>query len=350
MRLVAAFCLVVFSLTGQSDLRGLLEDGQYRRAESIAKQRLQSNPNDSEAYYAISLAQYRADDLQRALDAAEKAAALNPKDAEYHSLLGQIIGSQAARASVFRQLGLAKRCKGELETALSLDPRHYEANTILMLYLLKAPSLFGGDKARARSIPDAISKYDPSNGFLAKARLLRESDSKADVTGLYREAAEANPKNFGAQTAYLRALLQDDTNLEEVERRARGLVQMFPQRQEGYEFLASRYAAGGYWDQMESTLREGRKQSPNNLAPFVAVARRLARDGKELNRAEGYLKLYLSQEPEYAAPAHYYAHWLLGIVFEKQQRKPDAIAQMEKALTLKPDFDDAKKDLKRLRG
>ena len=350
MRLVLALSLTGLSLAAQSDLRGLLESGHYRRAQSSAEQRLKANSNDSEAHYALSVARYRAGDLDGALSPAEKAVSLNPKDAEYHSHLAQVVGSQAQRASVFRQLGLAKRCRAELDAALALDPRHFEANITLMLFLLKAPSLFGGDKTRARSIPDAIAKYDPSNGFVAKARLTKEENSQANVLDLHRKAAEANPKNFRAQTAYLNSLLNDGRNLDEAERLARQLIQQFPDRYDGYGFLAARYAAAARWNEMETTLLEVRKLIPDNLAPFLTIARNLLRDGKELQRAETYLNLYLAKEPEYGTAPHFYAHWLLGLVYEKQARKLEAIAQMEKSLELKSDFEDAKKDLKRLRS
>ena len=43
------------------------------------------------------------------------------------------------------------------------------------------------------------------------------------------------------------------------------------------------------------------------------------------------------------------AHWSLGLVYEKEGRKQDAIAELETSLRLKPDFEPAQKDLKRLK-
>jgi tetratricopeptide (TPR) repeat protein len=349
MRSVAVSILTVSSLIAQSDLRRMVEGGQYRRAHAAAEERLKANPKDSEAHYAVSLALYRAGDLERSLPPAEKAVALSSKDAEYHSHLAQVVGSLAQRASVFRQLGLAKRCRSELEAAIAIDPKHFEANLTLMLFLLKAPSLFGGDKDRARMIPETIAKYDPSNGFMARARLAREENPKARVSEFYRNAIEANPKNLRAQVAYLSSL-NEAGNFEEVERRARRLIELFPNRHEGYSFLAARYAAIRRWDELESVLRESQKQCPDNLSAYLSVARTLLSEGKELKRAEDYLKVYLSKQPEYGETPHFQTHWLLGLVFEKQARMPDAIAQMERALKLNASFEPAKKDLKRLRS
>src|SRR5262249_54500279 len=70
---------------------------------------------------------------------------------------------------------------------------------------------------------------------------------------------------------------------------------------------------------------------------------------KDLPRAERYFRKYLSQEPEGQTPSLAAAHWRLGLVLEKQGRKPEAITEMETALRLQPSFAPAKKDLQRLR-
>lgn len=349
IRRLAIFLAPVF-LAGGADLRVLLEAGHYRKASAAAEERLKSNAGDAEANYALSVVKYKSGDLEGALLPGEKAVALNPKDAEYHSHLAQIYGSQAQAASVFKQLGLARKCRRELDTALVLDPRHFEAKTTLMIFLLKAPGVMGGDKTRARSIPDEISQYDPSGGYMARARLLTEEESKADPGDLYRKAAEANPRSFRAQTSYLNYVLNRTKNFDEAERRARELTRNFPDRFQPYTFLAAAYARKAQWAEMESALKEGQKNCPDNLQPFLNAAGMLLREGQQLKRAESYLNEYLSKEPEYSMPGHFYARWLLGLVYEKQGRKAEAVAEIEKSTRMKPDFENAKKDLKRLRG
>ena len=331
-----------------AELRGLLEAGRLRRARSIAQQRLASNPGDAEALYAASLVKYRTGDLEGALPLAEKAVNLQSEDAEYHHLLAQIYGSQAQQASVFRQIGLAKKCRKELDITLALDPKHFDANVISMVYLLKAPGMLGGDKTRARSIPDEIARYSAAEGHLAKARLLREEGSKEDLTDLYRKAAEADPKNLRAQISYADWLLNRGQNFDEIERRARLIIDRWPDRVDGYAILAARYASSDRWGEMDSILRDARQKCPDNLYPQFSAATILLKRGKEPARAEAYVNAYLAQEPELAMPDHAAARRLLALVLEKQGRKADAIAELEKAIRLKPGFADAKSDLKRL--
>jgi hypothetical protein len=54
-------------------------------------------------------------------------------------------------------------------------------------------------------------------------------------------------------------------------------------------------------------------------------------------------------EPEGRDPNHAAAHWRLGLVLEKEGRKPQAVNEMEEAVRLQADFKEAKEDLKRLK-
>jgi hypothetical protein len=77
----------------------------------------------------------------------------------------------------------------------------------------------------------------------------------------------------------------------------------------------------------------------------------MLREGVELPKAEAYLKKYINEtkEPEPDSPIIAGAHWSLGLVFEKEGRKAEARSELETAVRLKPDFEQAKRDLKRLK-
>ena len=72
----------------------------------------------------------------------------------------------------------------------------------------------------------------------------------------------------------------------------------------------------------------------------------------DLPRAETFLKKYLAdtREPEAQSPSFAMAHRSLGLVYEKESRKPGAISsELQTAIRLKPDFEAARCDLKRMR-
>ena len=55
------------------------------------------------------------------------------------------------------------------------------------------------------------------------------------------------------------------------------------------------------------------------------------------------------RDPEGNTPPFWAAHWRLGLVVEKEGEKPEAVAEVQNAVNINPDFEPAKKDLKRLR-
>ena len=75
----------------------------------------------------------------------------------------------------------------------------------------------------------------------------------------------------------------------------------------------------------------------------------LLTSGKDLPRAERYLRKYLTMEPEAGEPPLAAAHWQLGQVLEREGKKTDAIPEMEEAVRLQPDLKEAKEGLKRLK-
>jgi tetratricopeptide (TPR) repeat protein len=102
------------------------------------------------------------------------------------------------------------------------------------------------------------------------------------------------------------------------------------------------------WSELEATLAASEKNVPDNLVCYYRAANTLLNIGKELTRAEGYFRKYLTQEPEPNAASHAATHWRLGLVLEKQGRKADAMAELQTALKMDPNSP-AKADLKRLK-
>lgn len=137
---------------------------------------------------------------------------------------------------------------------------------------------------------------------------------------------------------------------EAAEQQARALLALDPHRADGYSGLALVYASADRLADLDALLADAEKAIPDNFGAFYQAGRVLLTQGKELPRAERYLRKYLTQEPEAGTPGLAQAHWRLGQVLEKEGRKAEAVSELEQAVKLKPDLDEAKKDLKRLRA
>jgi tetratricopeptide (TPR) repeat protein len=96
-------------------------------------------------------------------------------------------------------------------------------------------------------------------------------------------------------------------------------------------------------------LAEAESRVPDDLSPYFQAGLETLLADKDAGRAERYLRKYLTQEPEAYAPRLSRAHWRIGQTLEKQGRKTEAIAEIETALRLEPDLEEARKDLKRMK-
>jgi tetratricopeptide (TPR) repeat protein len=117
-----------------------------------------------------------------------------------------------------------------------------------------------------------------------------------------------------------------------------------------YALLAAVYASAERWADLDAVLADAEKAIPDNLTPYLRASGALLTTGKDLPRAERYARKYLSQEPEPTATSTGVAHWRLGMILDKQGRTQDAIASLQTATRLEPKFEQAQKDLKRLKA
>lgn len=165
-------------------------------------------------------------------------------------------------------------------------------------------------------------------------------DSQIDETGLLH-------------SRYIFCIIRGDhvdVNIRTVvEKYSREAQALDPGRSEAYSALAQAYALQSRWTELEAVLAKAEKNDSDDLDPYYQAGKALLLQGGDMARAERFFRKYLRQEAEGERPDLASAHWRLGLVLEKQGRKEEAVAEVEKALQIKPDFEQAKKDLKRLK-
>jgi tetratricopeptide (TPR) repeat protein len=349
----ALLCLVAVSLRADSPAADLAAHGHWKRLKAQVEPRAAANANDAEAQWLLSRVRAAYRDFDGALAPAEKAVALDRRNADYQWQLAQVVGELASDASVFKQMGLARRYKREVEAALAINPKHTEALTGLMEFHTRAPGIVGGDKKKAQEIVEQIMAINKVDGCIAKVRLLgRQSPvPMAEIEQAWVQAVQADPNRYEPHLN-LANIYAGGTSprWELAEKEALAARHLDADRVNPYGLLASIYAAQEKWTELEAILTEAEKRIPDNLSPYLRTAGTLTNTGKDLARAERYARKYLSQEPEPNASSHAVAHWRLGLVLEKQGRKADAIAELQTATRLDPKFEPAQKDLKRLRA
>ena len=350
---LCALCAVSLA-AADPDIRSLLDGGHFKQARALLEPRVKANPADAEAAAALARVRVVYGDPDQALQLAETAVRLRPDVAEYHWQLAEIVGNAAQHAGLFRQMGLARRFRQEAETTIKLDPSHIDARRGMIIFFVKAPGIMGGDRKKADAMAEEIARIDAASGYLARAQVLGNTNTTGDFETLYRQAAEAartpDVKYDATSSLTNWYFAQKPPRYDAAEQQCRALVKIDAHRVGGYRGLALIYAIAARWPELDAVLADSEKGVPDNLAPHYRAATVIVAQGNDYARAERYLRKYLTQDPEPNAAAPAYAHWRLGQTLEKEGKRADAIAELEQATKLKPDLEDAKKDLVRLRA
>jgi tetratricopeptide (TPR) repeat protein len=329
----------------------LIQAGHWKRARPLVEQRYQANPGDARSAYLLSQVKAAFGDLDAAVPLAEKAVALDSNSADYHLQLGILCGETAEKASLFSKAGWAHRFKEETDKAAALDPRNLDARFALIEFYLQAPRFMGGSKQKAADMAEEISRINPAHGFLAQARLAQEDKDAGREEAAFLKALAAAPEDYEILVSTAGFYNRDtQRKYDPAEKQSREAVKISPGQVSAYSSLAYALAAAERWPELDAGLAESEKNVPDDLSPYYQAGRALLYTGKDLSRAERYFRKYLGQEPEGEAPTLAHAHWRLGLVLEKESRKPEAVSEIETALRLQPNFSEAKKDLKRLGG
>lgn len=347
-------CLLAAAAQGDApNAVDLAEHAHWKRLKAVVEPRVAANPNDAQAQWLLSRVRAAYKDSDGALAPAEKAAALDPKNPDYRWQVATVVGDQAGKAGMFKAMGLAKRFRQEAEAALALNPRHIQALTGLSQFYYRAPGIAGGDKKKAEELANQVLAISRVDGCIAKVALLgQQSPAPLDqMEQLWMQAVQADPSRFEPHVNLANLYAGGSApRFALAEKEALAARKIDADRVTAHSILAVVYAAQERWADLDAVLADAEKKIPDNLSPYLRVAGTLQLLGKDLPRAERYARKYLSQEPEPTASSHAVAHWRLGLILEKEGRKADAIAEVETATKLDSKFEQAQKDLKRLRS
>lgn len=345
---LAWFLLVIPSIYADPAEK-LMDSEHWKQARAIVTERLKANSSDAQANYLLSKIEESFGNLDTAMALAEKSVALNGQSADYHAQLAEVYGLMAQRASVVKQVLYVRKMRREINEALAINPKHLDALLVEMMFSWKAPSLAGGDRAKALRIVNQLKATNPVWGYLAEARLYQDEDPKKVEAALVK-AAQVKPAFYRAQAALANfyCCVTLPHRPADAERVAKTAVSLDPRQVAAYSSLASVYVAEKRFADLDRVLAEARKNVPDDLTPFYQAAKTLMDTGQDFPRAEKYLRTYLASSPEARAPAHVQTRWLLARIFEKQGKFSEAAGELQAVLQLDPYDADARRELKRL--
>ena len=292
--------------------REMLAAGRIDEAITALNGRLSSAPTDAESSNLLCRSYFAMEDWDRAESACKRAVALDSNNSRFHLWLGRVYGEKADRANFLSAASLAGKVRDEFQRAVQLNPNDVDARLDLAEFYLEAPGIVGGGEERAREQARTIATINPARAHWVYARI---AEKKKDANTAEHEYHQYIDLSNGDAEAWL--------NLALFLRRQRRL------------------------EEMEQAIVKTSQAPMPKLDVLVDAAQILYRSGRSFPFAIELLKRYLETGPVEEAPA-FKAHYLLGMLLEKQGDKTSAAQQYRASLALARNFGLAQEALNRV--
>ena len=324
MRVINLICAAMVCLTLAAAARaeetplekakGAFEKGQYTQAIEILKSAAGSEPNNGDIFVLLARSYLELNQYDAAVNSAENAVAVNPKDSNYHRWLGEAYGAKADHASMLSAYSLARKTQKEFDAAVQLDARNFDAQQDLIQYDCTAPGMVGGGEEKAQPLIEKLMKMDAAEGHYATGICRAQKKDYAAADAEFAKALDGKPKTAN---------------------RIYDIGDYFVQRKNAEKLLV--VAASG-----------------EDLAPhdprgkFYRGVALILQDGKPAE-AEKLLQDYLQLAPmnsDYPRP--WVAHYWLGRLQESQKNPAGARSEYQAALKLNGKYKLAQEALKQL--
>ena len=313
-RVLLVLLLLITSLTASlaDSAQDKLAAGRIDEAIAELNGRLSSAPADAESSNLLCRAYFTLEEWDRAESSCRKAVSLDPGNSRFHLWLGRVYGERADRANFLAAAGLVGKVRGEFERAVQLNPKDVETRLDLAEFYIEAPGIVGGGEQKAREQAQSLAAMNPAREHWIYARI---AEKKKDAATAEREYHQYIDLSKGDAEAWLNLAL-------------------FLRRQKRF-------------DEMEQAIVKLSHAPMPKLDVLVEASGMLYRGGRSYPFAAELLHRYLAAGPVEAAPA-FKAHYLLGMVLEKQGDKAGAAQEYRASLSLARTFGVAQQALNRV--
>jgi tetratricopeptide (TPR) repeat protein len=278
-------------------------------AGASAQQAKHSSVEAKEAFDRGKAA-HNAGNRDEAVNAFERAVALDPNSSLYHLWLGHAYSRQLSSAGFLRKPFIARRAGEEYNTAVKLDPTSVDAAEARLDFFLGAPGIVGGGIDKARAEAARIATLDAYRGGMASARIAEHEKQWPESERLYR------------------SLLAD-----------------YPDRTAAVDALVTLLQNAKRFDEAFTIVDERLARLPDEPTSLYNLGRLAAVSGQHLPRGEAAMRRFLTLTP--ADPARQSnAHYRLGTIKEKMGDTQAAAAEYQAAIDLYPRHEPAAAALK----
>ncbi len=282
---------------------------QYSKAKSLFKEYLSGHPNHSKTKeYLGDIAGY-AKDWDTAISYYETLVEIDNANANYHFKYGGAMGMKALEISKLRALSYIDDIKDHFEIAAKLDPDHIEVRWALVEFYIQLPGIIGGSEKKAIKYANELAALSAVDGHLANGYIAEYSNRPKDAEKWYKEAIVVG-----------------------------GSVHT-------YEKLSGLYENTNQPHKAIKTASECLKVHDRNSLHYQ-IGKIAAQYDLDAELGINCLKKYIENHSVKDGVPKDWAYYRMAQIYKNMGEKDNALLWINKALTKRPDFKEAKKEKK----
>jgi len=188
------FLVIIFSTTiafcqSISDQAvSYLNSGRIDRAKSILNEQVDKNSQDLKVFELLGDIASFEKDWDKAISLYKKLIVTKPENAGFNLKYGGALGMKALSVSRFQAVVLIPDIKKYLELAATQDKTQIESRRALVELYIKLPGILGGSDEKALKYANELKNLSPVNAYLAKGFIIKENEDIDDALIYYKSA------------------------------------------------------------------------------------------------------------------------------------------------------------------
>lgn len=292
---------------GQSlvvEVNHLFNKKQYIKAEQLISDHIEMNPSDIKAIELLGDSFGHQRKWDEAILNYKKLVDHDETNANYHYKYGGALGMKALIVSKIRALGIIGDVKRSFLEAASLDPLHIDARWALVELYMQLPGIIGGSKKKSLKYAEELEQLSKVDGYLAKGYIYQYDDQPELAEKYYMDAIDE-----GGSINCFDKLTQLYETQEQPEKAVANIEQAY--------------------------------EKHNQNALHYQIGKVCAEYNIQLEKGERCLKNYIKNHSAKDGVPIEWAYFRLAQIYKNKLDKEGALQWIDKALEIRPDFEQA---------
>jgi len=305
--LILCIPTIAFSQTSFERAEQYFQAEQFSKAKPIFQTYLKEHPGHDKTHeYLGDIAGYEKD-WDTAIDHYEVLVEKDNNNANYHFKYGGALGMKALSISRIRAATYIGDIKEEFETAARLDPRHIEVRWALVEFYIQLPGIIGGSESKAIKYANELGRISEVDGYLANGYIAEYSERSEDAERFYKKAIDVG----GSPHTYKK------------------LSEHYEKRNKPREAIATAAKSLQIHKRNQLNYQIGKIAAQYNLDAELGI-----------NCLQAYIQNHSAKD---GVPKDW-AYFRLAQIYKNLGEKSEALSWINKALSKRPDFKEAKQE------